>query len=304
MVGKALEGQRERRALLGRQADLRGLRGQPQLLPHLGVVSEVDPLARKVRVVPRLDLLAEPEHDDAVEVIAPEVRVAVRREHLEHAVLDAQDRDVEGAAAEVVYRDHARGQPVQAIRERGGGGLVHDAHDIETGDAAGVLGGLPLAIVEVRGHGDDRLLHRLAEVPLGALLEGLQHERGHFRRGHRTTAHLQRDDPVRRLHVKRKVAQLVPDVVVAAAHESLHGIHRGLGTACELPPRRLPHEDTVGREGDDGRQQRAPLAIRDDPRQARRLVDVRHETVRRPEVNADDARHARPPRPAPAPGRR
>jgi hypothetical protein len=37
-----------------------------------------------------------------VEVVAAEVRVAVGRLHLEHAVADLEDRDVERAAAEVV----------------------------------------------------------------------------------------------------------------------------------------------------------------------------------------------------------
>ena len=43
-----------------------------------------------------------------VDVVAAQVRVAVGRQHLEDAVLDAEDRDVEGAAAEVVDGDRAR----------------------------------------------------------------------------------------------------------------------------------------------------------------------------------------------------
>ena len=43
--------------------------------------------------------------DAAVEVLAAQERVAGRREHLDHALAHLEDRDVEGAAAEVVDRD-------------------------------------------------------------------------------------------------------------------------------------------------------------------------------------------------------
>ena len=112
MIGEAGQRQRERRALLGRQPDLRRLGGQPQLLHELVVAREIDAVAVELRVVPGLDVLEQPQHQHAVEVVAAEVRVAVGGQHLEDAVLHAQDRDVEGAAAEVVDRDHALPQPV------------------------------------------------------------------------------------------------------------------------------------------------------------------------------------------------
>jgi len=63
------------------------------------------------------DVVEEPYDDGAVEVVAAEVRITVGREHLEDAVLHAQDRDVEGPAAEVVDGDHALLEAVQAIGE-------------------------------------------------------------------------------------------------------------------------------------------------------------------------------------------
>ena len=46
-------------------------------------------------------------HQQKVDVVAAEMGVAVGRQHLEDAVLDAQDRNVERAAAEVVDGDDA-----------------------------------------------------------------------------------------------------------------------------------------------------------------------------------------------------
>ena len=68
-----------------------------------------------------------------VDVVAAEARVAVRREHLEDALVQFEDRDVERAAAEIVDGDlRAVAQPVETVGERGGGGFVDDALDGET----------------------------------------------------------------------------------------------------------------------------------------------------------------------------
>ena len=102
-----------------------------------------------------------------VEVVAAEVGVAVGREDLEDALADLEDRDVERAAAEVVDGDLLVLLLVEAVGQRGRGRLVDDAHDVEAGDLAGVLGRLALGVVEVGRDGDDRVGDLLAEVVLG-----------------------------------------------------------------------------------------------------------------------------------------
>ena len=124
----------------------------------------------------------QPLDDAIVEVVAAEVRVAVGRLHLDDAFAHFEHRDVERAAAEVVDGDRLVLLLVEAVGERRRGRLVDDAQHVQAGDLAGVLRRLPLRVVEVRRHGDDRVGDLLAEVVLGRLLQLLQHHRGDFRR--------------------------------------------------------------------------------------------------------------------------
>src|SRR6185312_600974 len=140
-----------------RQVDL-GLAHARQLA--LRLLGDVFQALQGHLVLAQIDLVLlleaedEPVDDAAIEVLAAEEGVAGGRDDLEHAVADLEDRDVEGAAAEIVDRDLALDVAAEAVRERGGGRLVDDADDVEAGDAARVLGRLALAVVEVRGHRD------------------------------------------------------------------------------------------------------------------------------------------------------
>ena len=133
-------------------------------------------------VVPQIDagllleLIGEVLDDAHVEVFTAEEGVAVGRLHLEDAVADLQDRDVEGAAAQVVDDDLLAVVLVQAVGERRSGRLVDDAQDFQAGDLAGVLGRLTLGVVEVGRNRDDGLLDLFAEMLLSSFLHLLQDE--------------------------------------------------------------------------------------------------------------------------------
>ena len=124
-------------------------------------------VAAQVDAVGLLELRHGVLHDPLVEVVAAEVGVAAGGQHREGAVLDLDDGDIEGAAAEVVDQDLLGCFVVEAVGHGCGGRLVDDAQDIQARDAARVLRGLALAVVEVGRDSDDGLRHRLAQIAFG-----------------------------------------------------------------------------------------------------------------------------------------
>ena len=106
-------------------------------------------------------------HNALVKVVAAQVGVAAGGQHRERAVFNLNDGDVERAAAQVVDEDFLGRLVVQAVSHSRRRGLVDDAQDVQARDAAGVLGGLALAVVKVGGHRDDGFRHRLAQIALG-----------------------------------------------------------------------------------------------------------------------------------------
>ncbi len=156
-----------------------------------------------------------------VEVLPAEEGVAVGRLHLKDAVADLEDGDVEGAAAQVIDRDHARAALLEPVSERGSGRLVDNAQHLEPGDLAGVLSRLALGIVEIGGNRDYRFADRLAEIALGGLLHLLQHHGADLARGVALAARLDPGIAVVRLdnlvgdHVgvlfRHRVFEVAPD---------------------------------------------------------------------------------------------
>jgi len=280
-----------------------GLRAVGEL--DLGLLGGFLEALQREHVLGQVDALVLPELgddvvDDAlVEVLAAEEGVAVGRQHLELLLAvdvgNLDDRDVEGAAAEVEDGDLAVALAVlvEAEGERGGGRLVDDALDVEAGDAAGVLGRLALAVVEVGRHRDHGLGHFLAEVVLGGFLHLAQDLGADLRRRDLLAAHL---DP--------GIAVVGGDDLVGHQVDVL--LHFLLG---ELAPdqaldrvqrvARVRHRLALGAGADEDL---AVLLVRDDRgRRARALAVLddaggvafhdRDARVGRAEVDADDLAH-------------
>ena len=87
-----------------------------------------------------------------VEVITSQVRIAVRGLHLEDAVAQLQNRDIERTAAQVVHGDlHVVLLLVQTIGQGCGRRLVDDSANLQARNLPGLLRSLTLRIGEVAG---------------------------------------------------------------------------------------------------------------------------------------------------------
>ena len=272
--------------LHARQLDLGLLRRLLEPLEHHLVLRDVD-----AGVL--LELRDEPIHDGEVDVVATEVGVAVRRDHLDDLVTDLEHRDIERTAAHVEHGDELLFGLVEAVRERGRGRLVDDALDLEAGDLAGILGGLALRVVEVRRHRDDRLGHRFTEILLGRALQLHEHARTDLRRRVTLAADLEADvtiggrddlerDPLD-LFLGRRIGELATDEALAREHGVL-----GIGDC--LTASDVAHEDlALLVEGDHRRGQARAFLVCDDLRLLA-LHDCDH-GVRGAKVDADDLAH-------------
>ncbi len=278
-----------------RQVDVRRLRRREL---DLGLLGRLVQALQRHRVLAQVDALLalelgrQPVDDGLVEVVAAEVVVAGGRLDLEHALAELEHGHVERAAAEVEHEDRLVALLVEAVGERRRGRLVDDAQHLEAGDLAGVLGGVALGVVEVRGDRDHGLAHRLAQVCLGVGLELLQDHRRDLRR---------RDDLVAGLHAGvavRPRRDLVRDDLLLlghlgglAAHEALDREDGVLGVGHRLPLGRRPHQPlAVLGEGDDRRGRATALGVGDDGGLA--ALHHRHARVRRAQVDADHSCHA------------
>ena len=274
------EGQVDLGLLHAGKLDLGLLAGFLEALHGHRVLAQVDALVL-------LELRQQPVDDPLIDVVPPEVGVAVRRLHLDDALTDLQDRDVEGAAAEVVHGDRAVPLLVQAVRERRRGRLIDQPLDGEAGDLAGVAGRLTLGVVEVRRHGDHRTFDRTAQVVLRRLLQLLQHHRGDLRRGVALSRRLDLDVIARTRDRVGDHLLLFRDLGQAPSHEALDRENRVLRVRHRLPLGNLTDQAlALVRERDDRRCRPASLRVRHHLRV--RTLHQGDDAVRRPQVDSND----------------
>ena len=131
-------------------------------------------------MLPAAELLHQIVGHARIEIVAAQPVVARRGQHFDHFVVDVQNGHVEGAAAQIIHHDALGTALVHAVGQRRGGRLIDDAQHVQSGDAARVLGCLPLTVAEIGGHGDDRVRDGLAQIGLRVLLELLQDHGGNF----------------------------------------------------------------------------------------------------------------------------
>ena len=152
----------------GRKFDLGFFRRFAQTLERLAVIAQVDALIL-------LELVGRPVDDLLVPVIAAQVRVTVGGFDLDHALAHFQHGNVERSATQVEDQDGLVLFLIQAIRQRGCGRLVDNAHHFQAGDLARIFRSLTLAIVKIGRDGNHGLRDRLTQVCLRIVLELGQH---------------------------------------------------------------------------------------------------------------------------------
>ena len=235
--------------------------------------------------------------DGAVDVIAAERGVTRGREHLEAvgagarvlAGHDVEHGDVEGPAAEVVDRD-ALGTPglPEPVGKRGRGRLVDDAHGLEACEPRGVARRLPLRVVEVGGHGDDRAAHRGAEIGLGHGAQLAEHLGRDLVRRDDAPRDRERGDAARPLDDgHRERPRELRGLARGTPHEALRARDRLRRERTASAARGVAHRHhAVGMEAHDRGDDRSPAAAAEHART--RLEAVRHQRIGRAEVDADD----------------
>src|ERR1019366_5198310 len=226
-----------------------------------------------------------------VDVVAAQVGVAVGRLDLDHTFAHFENRDIEGAATEIVDGDGFVLFLIQAVSQRRRRGLVDDAHDFETGDPAGVLGGLALRVVEVGRNGDHGLGHLFAQIAFGGFLELGQNHGGDFGRRVILARDVHAGVTVLAAHrLVRNHLHFFVDFVEAAPHETFDGENRVLGVGDRLPFGHLPHQalSTLG-ERHNGRSGALAFLIGD----YRRLPSFHygHTRVRGAQIDAYNLSH-------------
>jgi hypothetical protein len=205
--------------------------------------------------------------------------------------------DVERTAAEIVNGHGAVEILAETVGKRRSSRLVDDADHVEASDGTGILRGLALVVVEIRGNRDDGFGDGMTEVILGDHAHLLQHHRADL--GHRVglvsqlDAHVAvraLDDAVARGHERVLDLRRVP----LAPDEALGRIDRVLRVRDRLPLRDVTDQalSRLG-DGDDTGRRLVAATIRDhDRRIAFHHSDTR---VGRPEVDSDDLlSHVRP----------
>ena len=130
-------------------------------------------IARDVLLSFTCEFLLEVVKEIRVEVLPAQVSITSGSLDGEYTTLDVEKGNIESTTTEIVDEDIPLLlglSGAETVGDSGGGRLVDDTENVETGNGTGVLGGLTLVVVEVGGDGDDSLLNLLTELGLSNLL--------------------------------------------------------------------------------------------------------------------------------------
>ncbi|EQD25547.1 MAG: Glutamate dehydrogenase [Leptospirillum sp. Group IV 'UBA BS'] len=160
-----------------REGNLGPFRFFPQKVPHFGAFRQSG----------QFGAFAEPFADDGpVEVLPTEVGIPAGGPHFEDALPDVEEGEVKGSAAQVENGEEAVFSGAQAVGQGRRSRFVDDPEDVEPCKGAGILCRLPLGVVKVGRHRDDRLCHLPGQGLFGSAPEFPENESPDLRRGQKT----------------------------------------------------------------------------------------------------------------------
>ena len=175
----------------------------------------------RLGIITVISLLEYPLCNHVVEIVTAERAVAAGREHFKHAMMQPQYRYIEGAAAQVIDRNHALLPRIQAIGYGRGGRFVQKAQHVQAGKAGRVFRGLPLCFVEIGRHGNNRALQVAAQAFNRAVFQRLENFSRHLGCADIAAGGVYaRNGLVRVNKVIRQLAAKHAQVADAAAHET------------------------------------------------------------------------------------
>ncbi|SKZ97189.1 NAD-specific glutamate dehydrogenase [Mycobacteroides abscessus subsp. abscessus] len=252
------EGQVDLRLRHRGQLDLGLLRGLEEALQCLRILAQID-------VLGTLEFVGEVVHQAPVEVVAAEVGVAGRGPNLDYALTDVEQTHIERAAAQVEHQYGFMDLLVHAVRQCRRGRLVDDSQNFEASDAAGILGGVALRVIEIGRNGDDRFLHLLAKEPARVVDELAQHQCTDLLRRVLFAPHVEsRLTVVTRHDVEADRFGLLRDLIVVTPDEAFRRVDRALRVQDRLSSGQLTHQALATlSEGDHRRRRPRTLDIGD-----------------------------------------
>ena len=204
----------------------------------------------------------DPASDGVIEIIATQSAVAAGREHFKHTAGQAQDRNIEGTAAQVINSDQAFSVLIEAVGHSRRSRLVEQAQHVQAGKFRRILGGLTLGIIEIRRNGDNRPYQLTTQGVFRTLAQHLEDIGRHF---HRALGPL---DSVNERHmglaadkaVRQLVTQLL-DVGQPTTHQALDRQHRVQGVCGRGELGRFAHFSAVGVITHGRRQDHLPIGV-------------------------------------------
>ncbi|EKE17594.1 MAG: hypothetical protein ACD_10C00376G0001 [uncultured bacterium] len=247
---------------------------------------------RQIDAVFLFELIRQIVDDAHVEIFATKEGIAVGGFHFEQAVVDFQNGDVEGAAAKVIDGDGARFLAIQTVGQRGCGRFVDDTQHFQTGDLAGVFGGLTLGVVEIGRNRDHGLGDGFTQIGFSGFLHLLQDDSRHLRGGVFLTAGFDPCVTVAAVDDLVRHVLLVFDdhrIIMPTPDQALDGEDGVGGVGNSLPLCGLPDQTFILGVGDDRRRGARAFRVFDDP--GLRAIHDGDARVGRPEVNTNDFGH-------------